>query len=159
MAYLVDGHNLIPKVRGLSLKSLDDENALMDLLQDFCRARRKRVEVYFDGAPAGRSGTQRMGLVSAHFVRVSSSADDAIANRLRRLGGEARNWSVVSSDRRVQSEARAAGASVISAEAFAADLQAALMESGEERADGKTMSENELNAWLDLFSKGKKKNW
>ena len=37
MPYLIDGHNLIPKVRGLSLQSMDDEMELVELLQEFCR--------------------------------------------------------------------------------------------------------------------------
>ena len=49
MAYMIDGHNLIPKL-GLRLDSLDDEEQLLALLQEFCRLRRAQVEVYFDGA-------------------------------------------------------------------------------------------------------------
>ena len=37
MPYLIDGHNLIPKVAGLSLKAVDDEMQLIELLQEFCR--------------------------------------------------------------------------------------------------------------------------
>ncbi|MBL0344247.1 hypothetical protein [Candidatus Villigracilis affinis] len=50
MPYLIDGHNLIPKV-GLRLDSPNDELELARLLQDFARIKRQPVEVYFDGAP------------------------------------------------------------------------------------------------------------
>jgi len=50
MPYIIDGHNLIPRV-GLRLDALDDEMALVEILRDFCRIKKKRVEVYFDGAP------------------------------------------------------------------------------------------------------------
>ena len=36
MPYLIDGHNLIPKL-GLRLESLDDEMELIAILQEFCR--------------------------------------------------------------------------------------------------------------------------
>ena len=157
LSFLIDGHNLIPKIRGISLKLIDDENALIELLQEYCRIRRKRVEVFFDGAPAGKSGKTRMGFVTAHFVRVNSSADDAIANRLRRMGGEARNWNVVSSDRRVQSEARAAGATVVSADSFAIELEKALKEAPETTSADRTLSKSEVEAWLNLFSQKKNK--
>ena len=36
MPYLIDGHNLIPKL-GLRLDSVDDEMELVAILQEFCR--------------------------------------------------------------------------------------------------------------------------
>ena len=125
MPFLIDGHNLIPKL-GLSLRSADDEMQLVALLQTFCRAERKSVEVYFDGAPAGQVGTRRLGLVTAHFVRLGSTADTSIRVRLKTLGRAARNWTVVTSDRQVQAEARAAGATIISSDEFARQVNASM---------------------------------
>lgn len=151
MAYIIDGHNLIPKISGLSLKSLDDEMALIEKLQDFCRTERRNVEVYFDRAASGMSETQRYGLVTAHFVARGMIADTAIVNRVRRLGGEARNWTVVSSDHQVKNEARALGARVISSEQFSKQLQAALA-SGEGKSNrDSALNASEIQEWLDLF--------
>jgi len=59
MPYLIDGHNLIPKM-GLRLEDFDDELALMEQLNEFCRlSRRGQVEVYFDNAPIGYPETRR----------------------------------------------------------------------------------------------------
>ena len=115
MPYLIDGHNLIPKL-GLRLESLDDEMELIAILQEFCRMTRKGADVYFDGAPAPHAGTRKYGSVSAHFVRLGSSADEAIRRRLKSLGKSAKNWPVVTSDRQVQAEARAAQAGIITSE-------------------------------------------
>ncbi len=83
MPYLIDGHNLIPKL-GLRLDSMEDEMELVALLQEYCRlTRRSGMEVYFDGAPAGQAGTRKMGPITAHFVRLGSSADEAIRKRLK----------------------------------------------------------------------------
>ena len=122
MPYLVDGHNLIPKV-GLRLDSLDDELELVGILQEFSRLHRRQVEVYFDGAPADQAGTRNLGTVKAHFVRAGTTADAAITRRLKKLGRSAKNWIVVSSDRQVQAEARGAHAEVLSSEEFARQLQ------------------------------------
>lgn len=122
MSYLIDGHNLIPKL-GLRLEDPEDENELINLLQEFCRLRRRSVEVYFDGAPPGQAGTKRVGWVTAHFIRQGHTADDAIRDRLKALGRAARNWIVVSSDRQVQANARAAQASVVTSEEFAGQLR------------------------------------
>lgn len=118
MPYIIDGHNLIPKIPGINLGDIDDEVQLIKVLQDFCRLRRTRVEVYFDNAPPGESGTRKHGQVRAYFVHQGRTADDAIRSRLHKLGKAARNWTVVSSDRQVAAAAKEAGAKVISADDF-----------------------------------------
>ena len=90
MPYIIDGHNLIPKL-GLRLDSIDDELDLLARLQEFCRLRRTQVEVYFDGAPPGQASTRKAGVVTAHFVRQGSSADASIetpANQAEESGQE-----------------------------------------------------------------------
>jgi len=149
MPYLIDGHNLIPKL-GLRLDSIDDEMELIAILQEFCRVERRQVEVFFDGAPALQAGTRKLGSVTAHFVRLGTTADDAIRNCLKRLGKSARNWTVVSSDRQVQAEARAAQAEVISSDAFAAVLRQARTSAPASDA-GQKLSPKEVEDWLNLF--------
>ena len=149
MPYLIDGHNLIPKL-GLRLDSVDDEMELIAILQEFCRLEQRQVEVFFDGAPAGQAGTRRLGAVTAHFVRLGTTADDSIRNRLKRLGRGAKNWSVVSSDRQVQMEARAARAEVLSSEAFAALLRQARTSAPKPEQEHK-LSPKEVEDWLKLF--------
>lgn len=151
MPYLIDGHNLIPKV-GLRLDSPDDEPALISILQQFVRLARRGVEVFFDGAPPGSAGTRRFGQITAHFVRLGSSADAAITARLRTLGRAARNWVVVTSDNEVQGEARAVGASVESAERFASRLRAVNGKTARRAPpDEHELSDQELQDWLDAF--------
>jgi predicted RNA-binding protein with PIN domain len=152
MPYLIDGHNLIPKL-GLRLDSLDDEEQLIPRLQEFCRLRRAQVEVYFDGAPPGQVSTRKAGAVTAHFVRKGSSADAAIEARLARLGKAARNWIVVSSDRRVQSAAGSVHAGVRSSEDFAREMsQAQALGSSMPKHDA-TLAPDEVEEWLDIFNK------
>ena len=69
MPYIIDGHNLIPKIPGLSLQEMDDEQHLLEMLQEFCRRQRKQVEVFFDNAPPGGVRARNLGLVTARFVR------------------------------------------------------------------------------------------
>ena len=154
MPYLVDGHNLIPKV-GLRLDSFDDEMELVDLLREFSRLHRRQVEVYFDGAPAGQAGTRGMGTVKATFVRAGTTADAAIARRLKKLGRAAKNWTVVSSDRQVQADAREARAEVLSSEGFARLLQQTPRVENSKPAQDRKVSPAEVDEWLKIFgSKG-----
>jgi predicted RNA-binding protein with PIN domain len=151
MPYLIDGHNLIPKL-GLRLDSPDDELGLIARLLEFCRVRRAQAEVYFDGAPPGQAATRKTGAVTAHFVRRGSSADAAIELRLSRLGRSARNWSVVSSDGRVQGAARDAHARIVPAEEFARRMSAAAgpPAGGSKDAAG-GLTPEEVEAWLAEF--------
>ena len=158
MPYMIDGHNLIPKVRGLSLQNPDDELELIKRLQTFCRVRRQAVEVYFDKAATGRSGTKSFGMVRAHFVSETSNADTAIRQALKRLERKARNWQVISSDRQVQAEARSAHAAVITAEEFAVQLEEALIQTVKSPPGEQRLSDEEVDAWLELFNRDRDEN-
>jgi predicted RNA-binding protein with PIN domain len=149
MPYLIDGHNLIPKL-GLHLDWIDDEMELVAILQEFCRLERRQAEVFFDGAPATQAGTRKLGAVTAHFVQLADTADNAIRRRLKRLGKSAKNWTVVSSDRQVQAEARAAHAEVTSSDAFAAMLKQARSSAPKPDSD-RNLSAKEVEDWLRLF--------
>lgn len=152
MPYIVDGHNLIPHV-GLRLNAVDDEMALVEMLREFCRVKKARVEIYFDGAPPGHANTRKFGYVTAHFVRQGRTADDAILARLRKMGKSAKNWIVVSSDRAVQSSARSVQASRISSADFAKDIEDAKLDAFENPVEEKTLSKGEVDQWLKLFNK------
>ena len=155
MPYLIDGHNLIPKV-GLRLDSPDDEMELVAILQEFARLRRQQVEVYFDGAPIGQAGTQSLGTIRTHFVRLGHTADEAIQSRLNKMAKDARNWTIVSSDREIQSAARVAHAQFISSEEFANMLRSTVNSDSKANTNEKKLSPAEVDEWLKLFhDKGK----
>lgn len=154
MPYLIDGHNLIPKL-GLRLDSIDDEMELVAILQEFCRVERRQVEVYFDGAPAPHAGTRKLGAITAHFVRLGTTADNAIRNRVKKLGKAAKNWIVVSSDRQVQAEARAVRAETLSSDEFAKALKQ-VMNSANVSKSERLVTKTEVDEWLKLFEKGGK---
>lgn len=153
MPYIIDGHNLIPKIQGLSLQAIDDEVQLIEQLQEFCRQTRKNVEVYFDNAPLDGVRARSYGLVTARFIRSGITADDAIRNRLVKLGRAARNWTVVSSDQAVQNSARAAQAKFLSSDTFAGMLEKTIQESLKDMREKKPieLSTEELDDWLRLF--------
>lgn len=159
MPLLIDGHNLIPKIPGLSLSLPDDERRLIEMVQEYCRIRRKQAELYFDNAPPGTVRVQQMGLVQVKFTRAGHTADQEIKGRLKRLGRQASNWVVVTSDHSIQVEARAVRAQVITADTFARDLLAALREGSSPAGSASEagLSPEEVEFWLRQFKEGKKK--
>jgi predicted RNA-binding protein with PIN domain len=150
MPYLIDGHNLIPKL-GLKLSDADDELELARTLQEFARLRRQQIEVYFDGAPPASARTGKVGTVTLHFISSGSSADSAIRARLNNMAKSAKNWTVVSSDREVQNSAKVNGAKVISSEEFVELLRETLHKSVKTNVDDKKLSKTEVEEWLKLF--------
>jgi len=151
LSYLIDGHNLIPKIDGLSLKMADDEDRLIELLQVFAQNKRKTIEVFFDRASPGYAGKQQKGRVRVVFVRSGMTADQAIVQRLRQLK-DRKNWTVVSSDRQVQSSAKNAGAAVLSSEAFARLLSTPPTGREEDiKPDADRMSSTDIEVWQEIF--------
>jgi uncharacterized protein len=155
MPYLIDGHNLIPHIPGLSLEDLEDEMALVQILAQFAVRQRVRIEVYFDHAPAARSGSRSFGVVKVVFVRQDSTADRAIISRLGSLNKEAKNWTVVTSDREILAEARGTHSRTIPSSTFARLL--AEGDPGQEGNGSKTedpkVSSGEVDYWLEQFNK------
>lgn len=156
MNLIIDGHNLIPHMPGVHLEDLDDELQLVSILQNYCRLRQKTLEVYFDQAATGHAGERQLGRVRAIFVPKGMTADQAIMNRLRKLGKRARNVSVVSSDRQVQQAARAAHAEVISSESFVSAYQKLLEQRPEIDSRNQPLSTREVQEWENIFSQSQK---
>lgn len=149
MPYLIDGHNLIGRMPGLSLSQPDDEDQLINWVTQYCNAVRRPAEIYFDNASPGLSGRKKYGRVTAVYVLSGSTADAAIRRRLKQLKGAARTWTVVSSDRQVQAEARNAGAAVVESGAFAHLMDEKRMQQAE---SGETeMDAGDIAGWLAAF--------
>lgn len=153
MPYLIDGHNLIPRVPGIHLHDVEDEIQLIDLLKDYCRNTRSRAEVYFDNAPPGSAGQKKFGRVISHFIRQGRTADDAIRLRLRKLGRASKNWTVVTSDREIIAGAREAGANWMSTIDFASLIASNRLSRGLQPdldADLE-LSPEAIEEWLNIF--------
>ena len=147
MPYLIDGHNLIPKIKGLHLDQLDDEQSLLSLLEKYFKRIRKKAVVYFDKASLSSSMGFNSAYLIAHFVHAPSTADDVIILQLQKLSGNAKNYTIVTSDNWIADKARAVGASVINSEDFAR-----ILHNDSQKAQGKSKScENDIDYWLDIF--------
>jgi len=151
MLILIDGHNLIPHIPGISLSDPDDEAKLVKILQDYGRIRQKKIEVYFDQAAIGRAGVKQYSRVKVIYVQKSQTADQAIMNRLKSLAKRSRNVVVVSSDRQVQQAARAAHATVIASSDFASEWQSLMMAEPDLDTRSQPLSEGEVEMWENLF--------
>lgn len=157
MPLLVDGHNLIGNDPDISLADPEDELLLIRKLESYSRAHRRSVIVFFDRGQLPSGSSPAAGLVTIRFVRPPRTADDAIIAHLRSLGGEAKNWTVVTSDRQLQTAVRELGASVLRSDEFLSAMTAsAPTPAGEEKPE--VLSEEELHEWQELFRRGSEDN-
>ena len=147
MPFLIDGHNLIPHVRGLSLAQLDDELALLEILDSYFKGERKKAVVFFDKAAPGSGQDLQRGFVSAHFTRPPLNADKAIRNAVRGLGRSAANYTVVTSDLEVSDNVRRLGAQVLSSAEFAQRLTSG----GKRKKSAKCEPTDNVDYWLKVF--------
>lgn len=153
MPFIIDGHNLIPRVPGLSLDQIDDEDKLIQLLQDFARKVNKNIEVYFDNAPPGTVRKEKFGRVIAHFISESSTADAAIKNKLKSMGKAAKNWTLVSADMEILAEARSRQVRSMDPDEFVSSylIEQGAVEESLETSPDVHISGDEINEWLDIF--------
>jgi uncharacterized protein len=133
MSYIIDGHNLIGALPDIHLNQPDDELRLLDRLRSFqARAGGRSMIVFFDSGPyagqprssavtAPRPGLASTPGIEVRFARAGQSADDAIADFLH-ASKQPGQCAVVTNDRALAARARGAGASVLSASEFAAQV-------------------------------------
>lgn len=159
MILVIDGHNLIPKVPGLHLSDLDDEPRLAEMIREYCRRKRTRAELFFDGGLPGFAQPAKGGAVHIHVIARSSSADRAIIDFFMQKGRDSRNYTLISSDHYVQNQSHNLGATVISSEQFARELTQTLLqpEPHSETGSERRLSSAEVDEWLEIFSQKKHK--
>lgn len=152
---LIDGHNLIPRIPGLSLSQIDDEEKLVGLLRKYAAQHRAHVVVVFDsGNLAGRSRELSGGGVEAIFAGSGTIADRILIERIRELK-RPQQWKLVSSDRAIQQEARRRRLQVVESAHFAGQLAPTRgsAEQVREDPDEKPGVEGDIDEWLDLFKR------
>src|SRR5215212_705698 len=152
MPLLIDGHNLIGQIPGLSLADPDDEGDLVMLLRRYTTARRgRKVVVVFDHGVYGHPQTLDGYGVSCYFARSPQDADAQLIKRILALK-RPRDWTLVTSDRQVVRAAQEYGVRVISSHEFARQLLARSQPAAapDEQCDIR-QSEAQIDEWLRLF--------
>lgn len=149
MAILIDGHNLIGKIPGLSLDDPDDEEKLLVRLRAYRARTGKRLVVYFDPGIAYQSPARwSQGGISVRQAGTGHRADELMIRDLGRHQNP-RELTVVTSDRAIQSVARQHDARVIDSASFATELRRPRVE--DDAPDISPLSEDEVQEWLAIF--------
>lgn len=153
MLVLIDGHNLIGKMPGISLADVDDEDRLLVELRRYrARSGRKIVVVFDAGVQYQASGKQTKGGITVQFAPHGKTADQVIIRRVEKAKNP-RQILVVSSDRSVVQAVKRSGADVIASEDFAAQLTAPppASKTGPPADADVTLSDDEIADWMSIF--------
>lgn len=151
MPYLIDGHNLIASMSGIDLEDPEDELHLIAKLRTVCARTGKGIVVYFDRRAPGTESLSSTGGLTVRFVTPPTSADEAIQDHLQRIGREAPNWTVVSSDRAVQTAAHQAGAKYLDSRTFARQFMSDQTPAMDPEKPDPQLTEEEITKWERLF--------
>jgi predicted RNA-binding protein with PIN domain len=157
MTLLVDGHNLIGQMPGIQLSDPDDEAQLVLFLRRYATAKRGRqVLVVFDHGVYGHPQQLNGYGVTCRFARSPQDADEQLL-KLIQQASQPRNWTVVTSDRKVVEAATTRGMRVIASHVFAKELkklEAAAKPQPPpltEKHGNPRLSQKEIAEWLDFF--------
>lgn len=152
MHYLIDGHNLIAQLADISLADPDDEIRLVERLKRFCARQRCRCTVVFDrGLPGGQARGLGNSQVEVIFAHSGTSADQLIIARLRKVR-DRRSLMLVSSDQRVQAEARQLKIAALSSAEFARRMERRVAPSPEDdKPADRPSTRDEVSEWERLF--------
>ncbi len=155
MPFLIDGHNLIGQMLGMSLADPDDEQQLIEQLRAYLvRVHKKGVVVFDKGLPGG-GGKWSNTVLEVRFAPAPKTADDVIKDRLAREKNP-RGLVVVSGDRELIDAAQRAGAAVRLPSKFIHDMTAtASAQTPSAKEVG--LSADEVAAWEQTFRAGKPK--
>jgi len=150
MAYIVDGNNVMGQTPGWHRDKSASRRSLLEKLSLFCRIKKARVTVVFDGAPdqAVPEGSAFNG-VKVFYAKPGSDADTRIEQLVERSSDQ-RGIAVVTSDRRLAFRVRSSGATVIRSGEFRSQLDH-LRESLPGKEDGEDVEVGDVNSWLRYF--------
>jgi len=147
MPYIIDGHNLIGHLSGISLSDIDDEQLLLSMLEVYFKGIRKKAIVFFDQGSLLNSGEFNSAFLEVKFVRFPKTADEAIIEKLKSLKGNAKNFQVVSSDNWVINNSQKVGAKVISSEIFGRKI----IEKNRIAQNKNISNDDNVEYWLNIF--------
>jgi predicted RNA-binding protein with PIN domain len=148
MPLLIDGHNLIAQIPGLSLGDPDAEARLVERLRRYQAHTGKQLIVFFDGGlPGGPEPDLSTSTVQVVFASTGRSADVLIINRVRR-SRDPRALTVITSDQGLTAIVEKQGARVVRSETFAAKLDTPPPPGA---PNDVILSQTEVDEWLALF--------
>ena len=154
MPYLIDGNNLLGSWGGPSREN-DRRGEVVRRVAAFCRARRVKATIVFDGHPLRNDmAAQELGPVSIRVPPQGHDADSVIRELVERAPRPA-ELIVVTSDKALYSSVKTLGASVLRAHEWNLQERRLAPAGGSGSASEKPEREEDVEGWLRRFGGSK----
>ncbi|UCF44019.1 MAG: NYN domain-containing protein [Planctomycetota bacterium] len=155
MPLIIDGNNLLQSIKksGEDFESLT-ASRLCRIISTYLRLTGEKGEIVFDGTgPPDKSEFDNISHLEVFFAGVAADADTVIEGQIR-INTAPKRLTVVSSDRRLRSAARARRATAVKADVFWNDVQRQLSrkKTPKEPAEKRLgLTAGETQKWLEFF--------
>jgi len=147
--FLIDGHNLIGQIPGMSLADPHDEARLVERLKSYMARHSKRCVVVFDaGLPGGPSRQLSTSSVQVIFAHGGTTADAILLERIREIKDPG-SWTVISADRAITEAARRRRMRIIPPAEFAQGLEGPYVPDDDN--PNPRLTPDEIDEWLRMF--------
>jgi len=155
MPLIIDGNNLLQSIQksGEDFESLT-AGRLCRIISTYLRLNGDKGEIVFDGTgPPDKSEFDNISDLEVFFSGRATDADTVIEDKIR-INTAPKRLTVVSSDRRLRSAARARRVTAVKADVFWNDVQKQLSrkKTPKEPAEKRLgLTEGETQKWLEFF--------
>jgi predicted RNA-binding protein with PIN domain len=156
MPIVVDGHNLIGKMRSISLADPEDEAKLVSILARHLLSTGQKAIVVFDKGAEGDLAPRLKGPNLEVIFAPAAGSADAIIIDLIRSDPNPKGLTIVSSDNEIRRCGRSRRTRLISAEDFAKRIESGSKRSHKSRRRNYGPADVDVDEWLDYFEQGRK---
>ena len=155
MTVVIDGHNLLHAIQK-SHEEFESITAvgLCQIINKYLKSNNERGEIVFDGTgPRDKTGFDNRSNLEVIFAGIGSDADTVVENKIK-ANTAPKKLTIVSSDRRVRSAAKARRAKSLKSLSFWEKIQKWSTRKKafkEPQAKKNGLTESETKKWLEFF--------
>lgn len=145
--FIIDGNNLIGKIRSLSILQSKDKQASREKLafsiDRYFANKKVEVTLHFDGFASNKINTPRIKLIYSNEL----SADEKIKKQIESVGNS-RNISVITSDNNLKEFTKVCGCKCVLSEDFAKEL---IKGDNVDEEEARIKAMDDVNIFKNLF--------
>jgi predicted RNA-binding protein with PIN domain len=158
---LIDGWNVAWKIDDIRKKIPDDLKKARELLNALVKihfaGKKSVIKIIYDGKAGVTENDGYPRGIDIQFSKDPEKADHLIIQHLQRQKN-ARQWTVITSDRILSTRVRSLGAQVISSESFIQKLRSPQPEIPMNYKHNPQLGSEDIKFWMEQFNANKKNN-
>ena len=151
MHYILDGYNVIGMAPNFDLSTPQKETILIDICQQFCSRSGHKITLVFDGKHPEFNWQSSQDYQDVHVIYTDADqeADDKIINMIQSHKAQ-QSFCIISSDNEIRHAAKKARVKQLKSTDFWQLIKQT--KQAENDQSKPSLSQYEIDAWLDIFS-------